>query len=133
VAVDGDKIKIDWPAAVEAQPGSAAPPAPAAERHDEPAEAVQATPVVSPEAAVAAAPVGDAIDGVSFDTWVAVEAGIVRERIPPDGYDEYAQRHGVPAGGWAAAQSAWQARMMSDWTVGARFGEAYEAALKSKR
>jgi hypothetical protein len=133
VAVDGDKVKVDWPAAVEAQPGSAEPPAPAAARVEVPVETVQATPSASPEAAIAAAPVADAVDGVSFETWVAVEAGIVRERIAPAGYDEYAQRLGVPAGRWAAAQSGWQARMASDWTVGARFGEAYEAALKGKR
>jgi hypothetical protein len=131
VAVDGDKIRVDWPAAVEAQPGSSAPPAAAAERHDEPSPAVTTTTTApSPEAAIAAAPVDDAVDGVSFDTWVAVEAGIVRDRIAPDGYDEYAQRHGVPPGAWSSAQAAWQARMTSDWTIGARFGEAYQAALK---
>jgi hypothetical protein len=133
VVLDGDKIKVHWPAAVEAQPGSNAPPAPVAARVDEPVEAIAATPPVDPAAAVAAAPVSDDAAGVSFDTWVEVEAGLVRDRVPPARYDEYAQRYGVAPGAWAAAQAAWQARMTSDWTVGARFGEAYEAALKRKR
>ena len=133
VALDGDKIKVDWPAAVEAQPGSNAPPAPVAARVDEPVEAIAAAPPVDPAAAVATAPVSDNAAGVSFDTWVEVEAGLVRDRVPPERYDEYAQRHGVEPGTWHAAQAAWQDRMTSDWTVGARFGEAYEAALKRKR
>jgi hypothetical protein len=90
-------------------------------------------PAVPVEEAVAAAPVEEGAGGISFDTWVAVEAGLVRERVPPDRYDEYAQTHGVAPGGWEGAQAAWQARMVSDWTVGARFGEAYEAAVKRKR
>jgi hypothetical protein len=134
IAIDGDRARVDWPAAVEAQPGSTAPPAEAARRPEPPAQpTVSTAPAVPVEQAVAEAPVADDAGGISFDTWVAVEAGLVRERIPPDRYDEYAQTHGVAPGGWAAAQSAWQARMMSDWTIGARFGEAYEAAVKGKR
>jgi len=133
VAIDGDRVRVDWPAAAEARPGSSAPPAPAAAKPEEPAETVTATPSIDVEQTVAAAPVGDSVEGVSFDTWVEVEAGLAHDRVAPDGYDEYAQRHGVPAGGWAAASAAWHGRMLSDWTVGARFGEAYEAALKNKR
>ncbi len=85
------------------------------------------------EESPAAAPEVSPLGGVSFDTWVAVEAGLVRDRVAPADYDTYAQRHGVPAGGWAAASAAWHQRTTSDWRVGARFGEAYEAALKGRR
>ena len=132
VAIDGDRARVDWPAAVEQRPGSASPPAAVAAKPEEPVTAVTTAPAVPVPDAIAAGPVDDAIDGVSFDTWVAVEAGIVKERIPPERYDEYAQRHGVPPGRWAAAAAAWHGRTMTDWTVGARFGEAYEAALKKK-
>ena len=51
---------------------------------------------------------------------------------PPADYDAYAQRHGVPAGRWAAIDAAWQARMTSDWRIGAQMGEALEAARKRR-
>jgi hypothetical protein len=56
----------------------------------------------------------------------------VRDRVAPADHDAYAQRHGVPAGGWSDAQRAWQGRMMRDPRVGARFGSAYQAALKGR-
>jgi hypothetical protein len=133
VAIDGDRARIDWPAAVEAQPGSTAPPAAPASVADEPVQAVTTSTAVSVDEAVAAAPVGDAVEGVTFDTWVTVEAGIVKDRIPPAQYDDYACRHGVPAGRWRHIQAAWHQRTLTDWTVGARFGEAYEAELKRRR
>jgi hypothetical protein len=133
VGIDGDKVRIDWAAAVEGQPGSAAPPAEAAVRREEPAEVVTAEPALSRTEAIVAAPVDYAVEGVGFDTWVEVEAGLVRDRVRPAEYDAYAESHGVPAGAWPAAQAAWHSRMTSDWTIGARFGEAYQAALKRKR
>ena len=133
VGIDGDKVRVDWTAAATGQPGSALPPAAAAIKREQPVEAMTAAPAQTPQEAIAAAPLDDAIDGVGFDTWVEVSAGLVRDRVPPASHDAYAQEHGVPAGAWAGAEAAWQARMMSDWTIGARYGEAYAAALKSKR
>jgi len=135
VAIHGDRVHVDWPAAAEARPGSTAPPADVAATPEEPVQAVTTTATDAPsvEEAVAAAPVDDAIEGVSFDTWVAVEAGLVKDRIAPANYDEYARRHGVPAGRWRHIQAAWHERTLADWTVGARFGEAYAAELKRKR
>jgi hypothetical protein len=71
------------------------------------------------------------IDGVSFSTFVTVQATLVRERVPPDRHDEVAQRHGVPAGAWASAGPAWMARTRSDPAVGRAFGAAYAAALRT--
>jgi hypothetical protein len=133
VGADGDKARVDWPAAVERRPGSSDPPSRVAQPREEPAEVVTAAPAVTPTEAIAAAPIGDDAGGVSFDTWVEIEAGLVRDRVPPKGHEEYARAHGVPPGAWRGAQAAWHARMVSDWTVGARFGEAYQAALKRKR
>ena len=70
----------------------------------------------------------DAIDGVTFDMWVAVEAGTQRDRVAPGEYDVYAERYGVPPGAYTAAAAVWQARMMKDWRLGAAFGEAVEQA-----
>ena len=72
------------------------------------------------------------IEGVSLETWAAVEVGIGRDRVAPADHDAYAQRYGVPAGRWAAVGAAWQARMRADWRVGVKIGEAQEAARKKR-
>ena len=70
------------------------------------------------------------IEGVSLETWAAVEVGIGRDRVAPADHDGYAQGYGVPAGRWAAVGAAWHARMTADWRVGVKVGEALEAAKK---
>lgn len=126
------KVRIDWPAAAVADPGVGRPPAPAVAPAE---EAALVTGVASPasadwsEEALFADDLG-LVDGVSFDAWVAVEAGLVRDRVRKADHDAYAQRHGVPAGGWTAARKGWQQRMMVDPRIGARFGAAYQASLK---
>ena len=69
---------------------------------------------------------------MSLETWAAVEVGIGRDRVAPAEHDTYAQTHGVPAGRWAEIGAAWQARMMGDWRVGVKIGEALEAAKKHR-
>jgi hypothetical protein len=71
------------------------------------------------------------IEGVDFDTWVAVQAALVRERIPKNAYDEVAQRHGVPPGRWSAVEAAWRGRMKGNPGLAQRFGESYQAALRT--
>ncbi len=75
-------------------------------------------------------PVLAPIEGVGFDTWVAVQAAVVRERVAPRDHDALAQRHGVPPGRWADVQAAWMARMKGNPGLAQRFGEAYQSALK---
>jgi len=72
------------------------------------------------------------IEGVNFHLWVAVSVGLVKERIAPMAYDAFAQSKGVPAGRWAEIDKAWNARVASDWRLGALFGSEYEAAMKKK-
>jgi hypothetical protein len=94
--------------------------------------------VVGDDAEADWSPVGLAADehgvegGIGFAAWVEIEAGLVRDRVPPRDHDTYAQGFGVPAGEWAAAQGAWHARMMRDPRVGAAFGHAYQQALKRR-
>jgi hypothetical protein len=75
-------------------------------------------------------PVLAPIEGVDFDTWVAVQAELVRERVPRNRYDEVAGRHGVPPGRWGDIESAWRGRMTGNPGLAQRFGEAYQAALR---
>lgn len=141
VALDGknpDRATVDWPAAANLAVGNAggmndAPPrgivADVLQR-DRASEHQAMASATGPDAD--AAPVLGPIDGVTLDMWAAVEVGTARDRVPPAKYDEYAQAHGVPAGAWAAADAAWRARMTSDWRVGAKIGEALEAARKRR-
>lgn len=71
------------------------------------------------------------IEGVSLEQWALVQASLVRDRVPPAGYDAYAtERYDVPAGRWTAIAGAWEQRTRADWKVGAAFGEAYERARR---
>ncbi len=70
------------------------------------------------------------IDGVSFTTFVAVQAALVRGRVAPDRHDEVAQSHGVAPGVWPSAHEAWMRRVRSDPAIGQVFGAAYAEAMK---
>lgn len=71
------------------------------------------------------------IEGVDLETWAHVQVAIAQARTPPGEHDDYAtEHHGIPAGRWSAIDAAWNARVRADWKIGAKFGEAYEAAEK---
>jgi hypothetical protein len=72
----------------------------------------------------------DAVDGVGFETWVAVEAALATEAVAPGAWDARASQFGVPSGRWATVQAGWQSRMRSDPKLAARFGAAYGAAVE---
>lgn len=146
-----DRVTIDWPAAASADPGvGRAPSSVLAGIGNVLTGTSGTTGTTGTSGATAAATAGNAaasaaaaaaadgtgrepVDGVTFEQWVAIEAGLTRDRIPPDQYDAYAQRHGVAAGSWAAGRAGWEARMRADWRVGAAFGEAVEAAKRTRR
>jgi hypothetical protein len=131
-----DKVRIDWPAAAMATPGNGV--APALERASED----DAVPAASSTAAPAEdwTPAGLEADGdlgvrggITFEQWVAVSAGLVRDKVKPADADAYAARHGVAAGGWRAGEAAWTGAMMGDPRIGARYGAAFEQARKRRR
>jgi len=127
------KVRIDWPAAAMASPGNGVPavlePPPAA-----PAGPISATATSDDWTSRGLAADGDLGErgGITFDQWVAVSAGLVRERVKPANADAYAARHGVASGTWRDAEAAWNAAMMRDPRVGARYGAAFEAARKRR-
>ena len=134
---DASRAVVDWPAAAAEWQGRAgrldeAPPPGSIAELDEQRRAAD-------QAAIEAAPPPpppppdiEPIEGVTLETWAAVEIGVGRDRVAPADHDAYAQRHGVPAGRWAAIDAAWQARMTSDWRIGAQMGEALAAARKRR-
>ncbi len=69
------------------------------------------------------------IEGVGFDTWIAVQAAAVRQKVPRSGCDALAQAHGVPAGTWDAVNAAWTKRLQRTPSLAMRYGQAYRAAL----
>ena len=128
-----DKVVIDWAAAAEIEPGVGVPPAAilgsVGNVFSGTGTPTSTVSVPADDRPIAASTDGhDAIDGVTFDMWVAVEAGTQRDRVAPGEYDVYAERYGVPPGAYTAAAAVWQARMMKDWRLGAAFGEAVEQA-----
>ena len=135
---DPGKASVDWPAAANEVADRAgalddAPPAgsiAAAVEHERSAQPQAATSTTAP--LTATEPDVAPIDGVNLETWAAVEVGIGRDRVAPADHDAYAQGYGVPAGRWAAVGAAWNARMRADWRVGAKIGEALEAARKKR-
>ena len=70
------------------------------------------------------------IDNVDFDMWVAVRAGLVRERVKKKEHDTYATSAGVPAGQWTAIDKAWFSRMNGSPGLAQKFGVAYQQAVK---
>ena len=132
-----DRVTIDWPAAAMAEPGIDQPPAEVLSRIGsvlQPTGEATSVAAVVDDRPIAADvdPAHTPINGVSFQTWVAVEAGLMRDRVSPADYDGYAQQHGVAAGAWAGAVAGWQKRMRTDWRLGAAYGEAIEAARKRR-
>ena len=134
-----DKVRVDWPAAAMATPGNGV--APALERAAEDTTALTSAAAASTTVTSDDwTPAGLAADGdlgehggITFDQWVAVSAGIVRDRVKPADADAYAARHGVASGGWRDAEAAWTSAMMSDPRIGARYGAAFEQARKRRR
>ena len=138
IAVDPDRpgrAKVDWETAANeaaTEHGALDDPPPegsVAALLDVPADA---TPVAQTDAAPPADPAVAPIEGVDLETWAAITAGIARARVAPADYDAHAVRHGAPPGRWSAIDAQWQSRMMSDWRVGAKMGEAVEAAKKRR-
>lgn len=94
------------------------------------AEPVDETPYIPPAFQVADdAPALEAIDGVSYETWVAVQGGMAREKVKPKARHEYAAAHGVPAG-WDEVSAAWMARISSDPALALRFRDDLARATK---
>lgn len=110
--------------------------------HEIESGAAEAAPDVPPPPAVSASEAGpvslppeaeqEVLEGVDFDTWVRVEARLAARPVAPQEHDAVAASEGVAAGTWAAAQAAWQARLRSDWQLAARFGAAYDEALRNQ-
>jgi hypothetical protein len=142
---DAQKIRIDWPAAAIAVPGigiaalstgivtgaEAASAMGAGEANSHPGfgkagliDRLQAKVAASTGAAAGfdmnAGPAAE--DPVTWETFLAATVGIRDDPSTPA--DEVAQRHGVPAGEWEAANKRWMGRIMSDWKLGAAYGQA---------
>jgi hypothetical protein len=125
-----ERGQVDWLAALERHGHGVGVPRPPA-THDP-----EAGPSPEERAAAFAGRLMGASGGdpgeVTFEQWVEVSAGIVRDRVPPADHDAYAQAHGVAPGAWAPGEAAWKGRMLSDWQLGARFGEAFQQAVRRR-
>lgn len=142
---DARKIRIDWPAAAIAEPGIGVPPLTGA--IESTAGSSSAMSAGEPNSHPGfgkkglidrmqdklASSTGNmmgydmnagpaAEDPVSWETFIAATVAIRDDPTTPA--DEVAQRHGIPAGEWAAVNKRWMGRIMSDWKLGAAYGQA---------
>lgn len=127
-----DRVMLDWAEAAQRHPGVGMPPS---------AEAYPPAPPPPPPATAAgsvgadgrwvvAAPADlDApppIEGVSWQTYLAVTRSIQDARLKPKEWDAHAQQFGVPAGRWAHISQAWGKQMMRS----AALQQSYAAAMQ---
>ncbi len=142
---DPRKIAIDWPAAAVANPGIGVAPLEGAIAtvsdsglamgagggvslpgfgktglFDRMQEKLQATTAAAMGVDANPGPAVD--DPVPWETFIAATIAIRDDPTTPQ--DEVAQRHGVPAGEWAATNKRWMGRIAKDWKLGAAFGQA---------
>ena len=128
------KVRVDWPAAAMATPGNGLAPAlqrPAGDLAPQPVSATATSEDWSPAGLAADGDIGER-GGITFDQWVAVSAGLVRDRVKPASADDYAVQHGVAPGTWRDAEAAWMAAMIGDPRIGARYAAAFERARKHR-
>lgn len=131
-----DKPVIDWARSAELRPGVGEPPVALEPPAPATPVASSAPPTPIPDQIAHAAQRGDTIGGISLDTYVAIQAGLQRDRVPPAGYDAYAAQYGVAPGAWHSVEADWNAAIRADWRLGAAFGEALSARqreLKRRR
>lgn len=77
-------------------------------------------------------PIMEPVAGVSFEQWVAVSAELVGQNATPEAADACAQRHGVPAGGWAEGVRVWRRRQMGHPLMAQKYGRALERATAGR-
>lgn len=123
-----DKVTVDWASAAVRQPGVGAFTVPLRTT----AEPYQPTSSGDVRQQVDTADDGELIGGISMDTLATIEVGLTKARVAPADYDAFAQRFGVTPGAWAATAAAWQAKIRSDWRIGAAYGELCEAKQKAR-
>jgi hypothetical protein len=127
---DATRVRIDWPDAVLRDPGvGVGPHVPVAAGGtgvgllDQLQQKSREFTARVAGADLSAGP-GDG-DPVSWETYLAVSVAIKNAGWgTPETQDAIAQQHGVAPGEWPAAHSRWQGRMMTDWRLGAAYGQA---------
>jgi hypothetical protein len=75
-------------------------------------------------------PAGEPVEGVGFEAWVEVKAGLSRDSVPEDGQRAYAEEHGVPAGRWDVVNSTWEQRVQWNQLASTLYAKAMADASK---
>ncbi len=129
VAVKGDRVDVDWQAAL-ARHGTGvgvATPEPTEEPAPGPApEERAASAVTSFAQRFIPAEAPGATDEIDAETWLRISAGLIHERVKRRDRAAYIEAQGVPADSWEVADSAWQRRMMSDPELQTRYAAAMQ-------
>lgn len=67
---------------------------------------------------------------VTWDTFIEVTQGIVRDSLEGDACDVYAQKFGVPAGQWTDVQMGWLKKLQRNPILAVKYGQAMNAAVR---
>jgi hypothetical protein len=70
------------------------------------------------------------IEGVTYETWVAVQGGMARDKIKTKARHEYAEAHGVPPGRWDDVAKAWMTRVSGNPGLAIRFRDDLQRATQ---
>ena len=124
-------VFIDWIAAALATPGIGEPPARTTITTEKLAFADKLTPEgMTKPVAELAAPGERPLDkkgNVSWETFLEISQGIVRDQIPESEIGAFAERFGVPAGTWPTVQLGWLKKMSWNPKLGFQYGQALAA------
>lgn len=90
-------------------------------------EPVDDTPVIPESMQLAATdPSLAPIEGVTYELWVAVQGGMLRDKVKRKGRVAYADAQGVPAGQWDRISGEWMARTQQNPGLAIRMSQDIE-------
>lgn len=71
------------------------------------------------------------IEGVTYEAWIAVQGGMLREKVKAEKRHAYADNHGIPQGRWDEISGAWMGRTTKNQGLAIRFAQDLEQAKRS--
>lgn len=132
--IAGQRLIIDWQAAVEQQPGVGVAPSPLAPTSERIAfmdKLMEPKPVKPVPEAGERARTKDG--GITWETFLEVSQALARENVDTvETADTVAQRYGLGAGEWAGAQLAWLGKLKRNPARAFQYGQAMNVAYQQR-
>lgn len=120
-------VFIDWIAAAIATPGIGEEPARTQMTMEKLAFEERVTQAATPQVVELAAPGVRPLDkkgNVSWETFLEISQGIVKDQLQEPQASAYAEQFGVPAGTWPQVQMTWIGKMRWNPKLSIQYGQA---------